>query len=49
MRVTGEKCDQCIAYTYGFDPIIGCEECDCEPLGVARGNLQCDLSNGSCE
>ncbi|PNF21652.1 hypothetical protein B7P43_G11263, partial [Cryptotermes secundus] len=49
VRVTGEKCDQCIAYTYGFDPIIGCEECNCEPLGVVHGNLQCDLSNGSCE
>nr|CAD7256718.1 unnamed protein product [Timema shepardi] len=48
-RVTGERCNQCIAYTYGFDPIIGCEECNCEPLGVARGNLQCDLFNGSCQ
>lgn len=34
-------------YTYGFDHIIGCEECNCNPLGV-YSNLQCDLFNGSC-
>lgn len=34
-------------YTYGFDQIIGCEECNCNPLGV-HSNLQCDLFNGSC-
>ncbi|KAJ9580421.1 hypothetical protein L9F63_024397, partial [Diploptera punctata] len=48
-RVTGERCNECEAYTYGFDPIIGCEECNCSPLGVAQGNLQCDLFNGSCQ
>jgi laminin, alpha 3/5 len=47
-RVTGEKCDQCIAYTFGFDQVIGCEECNCNPYGVLNGNLQCDLNNGSC-
>lgn len=48
-RVTGEKCDQCMPQTFGFDQIIGCEECNCNPLGVERGNLQCDLNNGSCD
>ncbi|XP_023237076.1 laminin subunit alpha-like [Centruroides sculpturatus] len=48
-RVTGEKCDMCIPHTYGFDAIIGCEECSCNPLGVDRGNLQCDLDSGQCE
>uniref|UniRef100_W4VRR7 Putative response to misfolded protein n=1 Tax=Corethrella appendiculata TaxID=1370023 RepID=W4VRR7_9DIPT len=47
-RVTGEKCDKCIPYTFGFDAVAGCEECNCNPLGVERGDLQCDLNNGSC-
>lgn len=46
-RVTGDKCDQCKPYTYGFDQLIGCEECNCNPLGVSK-DLQCDLFNGSC-
>ncbi|CAM6031387.1 unnamed protein product, partial [Sphagnum compactum] len=25
-----------------------CEECNCHPLGVYGGNLQCDLNNGTC-
>ncbi|XP_029032401.2 laminin subunit alpha [Osmia bicornis bicornis] len=48
-RVTGERCNQCEAGTYGFHPIIGCEECNCSPLGVIGGDLQCDLFNGSCK
>ncbi|XP_055387187.1 laminin subunit alpha [Condylostylus longicornis] len=48
-HVTGEKCDQCKPYTYGFHQIIGCEECNCHPLGVLHGNMQCDLFNGSCQ
>ncbi|CAL7933589.1 unnamed protein product [Xylocopa violacea] len=47
-RVTGERCDQCEVGTYGFHPIIGCEECNCSPLGVIDNDLQCDLFNGSC-
>ncbi|XP_070151389.1 laminin subunit alpha [Polyergus mexicanus] len=47
-RVTGHRCDQCEAGTYGFHPIIGCEECNCSPLGVLDGDLQCDLFDGSC-
>lgn len=48
-RVTGEKCDKCEPYTFGFDQIIGCELCNCNPMGVERGNLQCDLNNGTCK
>lgn len=47
-RATGQRCDQCEPGTYGFDPIIGCEECNCSPLGVLDGDLQCDLFDGSC-
>ncbi|GIY12987.1 laminin subunit alpha [Caerostris darwini] len=48
-RVTGDRCDSCVPYTYGFDSIIGCEECNCHPLGVVNGNLQCDLETGQCQ
>ncbi|CAK9798131.1 Laminin subunit alpha [Anthophora quadrimaculata] len=47
-RVTGDRCDQCEVGTYGFHPIIGCEECNCSPVGVIDGDMQCDLLNGSC-
>ncbi|XP_026299731.1 laminin subunit alpha [Apis mellifera] len=47
-RVTGKRCDQCEIGTYGFHPILGCEECNCSPLGVIDGDLQCDFFNGSC-
>lgn len=48
-RVTGEKCDQCTPYTFGFDQIIGCEDCNCNPLGVRNNNIQCNLNNGTCD
>ncbi|PBC25348.1 Laminin subunit alpha [Apis cerana cerana] len=48
-RVTGKRCDQCEIGTYGFHPILGCEECNCSPLGVIDGDLQCDFFNGSCK
>jgi laminin alpha 3/5 len=35
--------------TYGFDPIVGCEDCNCNPMGVAEQNLQCGLETGQCE
>lgn len=47
-RVTGQRCDQCVAGTYGFHPLIGCEECNCSPVGVLDGDLQCDLLDGFC-
>lgn len=46
-HVTGEKCDQCEPLTYGYDQIIGCQECNCHPLGV-NGSAQCDLFTGEC-
>lgn len=47
-NVSGERCDVCKPQTYGFDPIIGCEECNCRPLGVTGNDLQCNLFNGNC-
>lgn len=48
-NVMGELCDKCMPNTYGFHQIIGCEPCDCNYLGIANGNSQCDAFNGSCE
>lgn len=47
-RVIGERCDRCALNTYGFDPIIGCEECRCNEIGVLNGELQCNLLTGQC-
>nr|CAI5850401.1 unnamed protein product [Callosobruchus analis] len=47
-HVVGEKCDQCEPLTYGFDPFNGCEECRCNPLGVANNTRQCNLLTGDC-
>lgn len=47
-RVTGKTCDECEAGTYGFHQIIGCEECNCSPLGVMNNDLQCNLTTGNC-
>lgn len=41
---TGARCDQCVANTYGYDPIIGCEECSCNAQGVHQGNLQVNIN-----
>ncbi|KAK2708492.1 hypothetical protein QYM36_014189 [Artemia franciscana] len=48
-HVTGPRCDRCEPLHYGYDPLIGCEACECNPLGVYDGNLQCDLENGQCD
>lgn len=48
-HVIGEKCDQCEPYSFAFDQYFGCEACNCDPMGVVRGNLQCDLNNGTCQ
>ncbi|XP_037900995.1 laminin subunit alpha [Glossina fuscipes] len=48
-NVMGENCDKCAPNTYGYHQIIGCEDCNCNRLGVALGNTQCDMLNGLCE
>ena len=45
-RVTGALCDTCLPFTFGFDSLIGCEDCDCSPQGVIGGNLECDVIDG---
>lgn len=48
-RVTGPKCDTCVALTFGYHHLNGCEECKCSATGVLNGNLQCDTVTGACE
>ncbi|EDV96510.1 laminin subunit alpha [Drosophila grimshawi] len=48
-NVIGALCDKCAPNTYGFHQVIGCEECNCNYMGIANGKQQCDMLNGSCE
>ncbi|XP_030765960.1 laminin subunit alpha [Sitophilus oryzae] len=47
-HVIGAKCEECEPRTFGYDKLIGCETCNCNPLGVLNDNLQCDTQNGRC-
>ncbi|KAL1517260.1 hypothetical protein ABEB36_001047 [Hypothenemus hampei] len=46
-HVTGENCDQCEPLTFGYNSLIGCQECECHVLGT-NGSQQCNLLNGEC-
>ena len=39
----------CIDGFYGFHPIIGCEECSCDPEGSLEGSTVCDKESGQCK
>ena len=50
-HVTGtdeNPCSQCEENTYGYDPITGCQECDCMIEGTVNGNMSCALESGFC-
>ncbi len=47
-RVTGANCNECFPRTFGYDPLIGCEDCNCEPLGVENNDLDCNINTGQC-
>ncbi|XP_041418335.1 usherin [Xenopus laevis] len=45
--VTGQKCDKCKDFFFGFDPETGrCESCDCDLAGAINGS--CDSLTGQC-
>uniref|UniRef100_A0A0N5ARB5 Laminin subunit alpha n=1 Tax=Syphacia muris TaxID=451379 RepID=A0A0N5ARB5_9BILA len=48
--VEGQMCDRCVQYAYGYDPLIGCQLCQCHPEGLDNeyGSAQCDSNNGQC-
>ena len=47
-RVTGESCNECLPRTFGYDPLIGCEDCNCEPRGIEDNDLECNINTGQC-
>lgn len=56
-RVTGDNCTECMPLTFGYDPINGCQECNCTNTGVEHrrdqfsrwiADLSCDTLNGQC-
>ncbi len=44
----GDKCDKCKPGTYGYDPVVGCGSCKCDPFGTKNGNQTCDVVTGQC-
>ncbi|XP_075991137.1 laminin subunit alpha isoform X2 [Anticarsia gemmatalis] len=47
-NVEGEECDRCKPYTFNFDVQRGCDDCNCNPLGVVGNQLQCEADSGNC-
>ncbi|XP_021350179.1 laminin subunit alpha-like isoform X1 [Mizuhopecten yessoensis] len=47
-RVAGTMCDQCVAETFGYDPLVGCTDCDCSYYGVLNDDLNCEQGTGQC-
>ncbi|XP_060809379.1 laminin subunit alpha [Amyelois transitella] len=48
-NVEGEDCNRCKKYTFNFDVQRGCDDCNCNPLGVVNNNLQCEADSGNCD
>ncbi|KAG6444669.1 hypothetical protein O3G_MSEX003477, partial [Manduca sexta] len=47
-NVEGENCDRCKPFTFNFDVQRGCDDCNCNPLGVIYNQLQCEADSGNC-
>ena len=56
-RVTGDNCTECMPFTFGYDPINGCQECNCNTYGVESRrdpfgrwvtDLSCNTVTGQC-
>lgn len=46
-NVIGIQCDQCAHGFYNITSGLGCQECNCDPLG-SEGNT-CDVNTGQCQ
>ena len=46
--VIGENCDRCEPGTFGYDPVIGCQPCNCDAIGTGKGVAICDVKTGQC-
>ncbi|CAB3226438.1 unnamed protein product [Arctia plantaginis] len=47
-NVEGQECDRCKPFTFNFDVQRGCDDCNCNPLGVIDNRLQCEADSGNC-
>ncbi|XP_041484164.1 laminin subunit alpha-like isoform X1 [Lytechinus variegatus] len=47
-NVAGANCDTCAPQTYGYHPIVGCVDCECDIRGVDNDDLNCDFFTGQC-
>ncbi|KAL6491046.1 hypothetical protein MHYP_G00013910 [Metynnis hypsauchen] len=42
-------CEVCESRTFSYHPLLGCEGCDCSPIGVSTGDTgQCHITTGQC-
>ncbi|XP_059055423.1 laminin subunit alpha [Achroia grisella] len=48
-NVQGDKCDSCKPLTFNFDMQRGCDDCNCNRLGVIGNRLQCHNETGNCD
>ena len=49
--VTGSQenpCSECEENTFGYDPITGCQECNCMVNGTVGGDMSCSMDSGQC-
>jgi len=46
--VIGENCDRCKPGTFGYDPVIGCQPCNCDSTGTGNPDAYCDIQTGQC-
>ncbi|XP_071808051.1 laminin subunit alpha-like isoform X2 [Asterias amurensis] len=47
-NVVGDTCDRCQENTFGYDPLVGCAECDCNGRGIVGGDYNCHEVTGQC-
>lgn len=46
-NVEGRGCDRCAPDTYGYDPLAGCVDCECDERGT-QGSGVCNPVDGQC-
>lgn len=47
-NTVGLNCELCLRGTFGYDPLLGCQECKCHDFGVVNGDIVCDAKAGQC-
>ena len=49
MNVEGPRCSKCVENTFGYNPVTGCQACDCKVDGTVDGAMNCSLESGQCD